>query len=97
MAYGSSYASEGRELPRLLLILVGGAAHELAHGLDALIFLLYFHLRGSDLCLGTPPPRPLPQETAGTPAPRLLLARLADAYGTTVRVARHDDLVADKN
>ena len=46
MAYGSSYASEGRELPRLLLILVRGAAHELAHGLNTLIFLLDLDLRG---------------------------------------------------
>ena len=46
MAYGSSYASEGRELPRLLLILVRGAAHELAHGLDALVFLLDLDLCG---------------------------------------------------
>ena len=45
MAYGSSYASEGRELPRLLLVLVGGAAHELAHGLNTLIFLLDLDLR----------------------------------------------------
>ena len=45
MAYGSSYASEGRELPRLLLILVRGAAHELAHGLNTLIFLLDLDLR----------------------------------------------------
>ena len=47
--------------------------------------------------VGTPPPRPLPQETDGTPAPRLLLAGLADADGAAVGVARHDDLVADKN
>ena len=46
MAYGSSYASEGRELPPLLLILVRGAAHELAHGLNTLIFLLDLDLRG---------------------------------------------------
>ena len=51
--------------------------------------------------VGTPPPRPPRKPTEGTanktPAPRLLLARLADAYGAAVRVARHDDLVADKN
>ena len=50
--------------------------------------------------VSTPPPRP-PREpregTAGTPAARLLLARLADADGAAVGVARHDDLVADKN
>ena len=46
MAYGSSYASEGRELPRLLLVLVGGAAHELAHGLNTLILLLDLDLCG---------------------------------------------------
>ena len=46
MAYGSSYASEGRELPRLLLVLVRGAAHELAHGLNTLIFLLDLDLCG---------------------------------------------------
>ena len=47
--------------------------------------------------VGTPPPRPLPQETDGTPAPRLLLARLADADGTPVGVARHNDLVAHED
>ena len=54
----------------------------------------------SRAAVGTPPPRPpgKPGEgTAGTPAPRLLLARLADADGAAVGVARHDDLVADKN
>ena len=118
MAYGSSYASEGRELPRLLLILVGGAAHELAHGLNTLIFLLDLDLRGDAYgarrgdgegsapanveraVIGTPPPRPQkgkPGEGSyGTPAPRLLLARLADADGAAVRVARHNDLVADQ-
>ena len=47
--------------------------------------------------VGTPPPRPQKEGTDGTPAARLLLARLADADGTPVGVARHDDLVADKN
>ena len=48
--------------------------------------------------VGTPPPRPPRTEgTDGTPAPRLLLARLADAYGTAVRVARHNDLVAHED
>ena len=46
--------------------------------------------------VGTPPPRPQKHKTDGTPAPRLLLAGLADAYGTPVGVARHDDLVADQ-
>ena len=46
MAYGSSYASEGRELPPLLVVLVCGAAHELAHGLNTLIFLLDLDLCG---------------------------------------------------
>ena len=54
MAYGSSYASEGRieggpgaalGLSTLLLILVRGAAHELAHGLKTLILLLDLDLR----------------------------------------------------
>ena len=49
--------------------------------------------------VGTPPPRPPRNEwTAnGTPAPRLLLARLADADGAAVRVARHNDLVAHED
>ena len=47
--------------------------------------------------VGTPPPRPQKEGTDATPAPRLLLARLADADGTAVGVARHNDLVADKN
>ncbi len=47
--------------------------------------------------VGTPPPRPQKQGTDGTPAPRLLLARLADADGTTVRVARLNDLVAHED
>ena len=53
----------------------------------------------SSTSAGTPPPRPKrPSEgTDGTPAPRLLLAGLADADGTAVGVARHNDLVADKN
>ena len=46
--------------------------------------------------VGTPPPRPQKQGTDGTPAPRLLLARLADADRTPMGVARHDDLVADQ-
>ena len=48
--------------------------------------------------VGTPPPRPQrPSEGSyGTPAARLLLARLADADGAAVRVARHNDLVADQ-
>ena len=46
---------------------------------------------------GTPPPRPQKEGTAGTPAPRLLLAGLADAYGTTMGVARHTDLVAHED
>ena len=47
--------------------------------------------------VGTPPPRPLPQETAGTPAARLLLAGLADADGAAMGVARHNDLVAHED
>ena len=45
----------------------------------------------------TPPPRPLPQETAGTPAPHFFFTGLADADGAAVRVARHDDLVAHED
>ena len=54
----------------------------------------------SSTSAGTPPPRS-PREpcegTDGTPAPRLLLARLADADGAAMGVARHNDLVADQN
>ena len=35
--------------------------------------------------------------TRRTPAPRLLLAGLADAYGTTMGVARHNNLVAHED
>ena len=47
----------------------------------------------------TPPPRPPRNEgTAnGTPAARLLLARLADADRAAVGVARHNDLVAHED
>ena len=47
--------------------------------------------------VGTPPPRPRKEKTGGTRAARFFFARLADADGAAMGVARHDDLVADKN
>jgi hypothetical protein len=45
----------------------------------------------------TPAPRPQKEGTDATPAARLLLARLADAYGTTMGVARHNYLVTHED
>ena len=49
--------------------------------------------------VGTPPPRPPRNEwTAnGTPAPRLLLAGLADAYGTTMGVTRNNNFMTHED
>jgi hypothetical protein len=45
----------------------------------------------------TPPPRPQKRESYGTPAPRLLLAGLADAYGTTMGVAGDNDFMTHED
>ena len=47
--------------------------------------------------VGTPPPRPQKQGTDGTPAPRLLLAGLADAYGTTMGVAGDNNFMTHED
>ena len=47
--------------------------------------------------VGTPPPRPQKEGTAGTPAPRLLLAGLADAYGTTMGVAGDNNFMTHED